>query len=108
MDIDVKGTGDQLLQSAREAARQENKTPAQPTPTEQATAPSSTRDTVSLTDTAGQLSQLQNAVASLPVVDTDRVEAVRQALANGTFEVDPQRTADKLVDFESILDGENR
>jgi len=41
----------------------------------------------------------------LPVVDTGRVESVQRALATGTFQVDPVRTADKLMQLELIMNG---
>jgi anti-sigma28 factor (negative regulator of flagellin synthesis) len=38
-------------------------------------------------------------------VDTGRVESVQRALATGTFQVDPARTADKLMQLELIMNG---
>lgn len=61
-------------------------------------------DTVNFTQRASQLEQLERSVSSLPVVDTQRVESIRKAIADGSFEVDPARTADKLVQFEEALD----
>jgi anti-sigma28 factor (negative regulator of flagellin synthesis) len=37
------------------------------------------------------------------VVDTGRVENVQRALATGTFQVDPPRVADKLLQLELIM-----
>ena len=67
---------------------------------QQETGPSSTQDTVSLTQTASQLQQLENTIADLPVVDTQRVESIRQSIASGSFEIDSARVADKLLNFE--------
>lgn len=60
-------------------------------------------DTVSLTDTATRLRSLENTLANLPVVDTQRVEDIQRALASGTFEVDAERIAGKMLDFERQL-----
>ena len=38
--------------------------------------------------------------AGLPVVDTKRVTEVQQAMASGDFRVNPNRVADKLINFE--------
>ncbi len=64
-----------------------------------------TSDRVSLTSSATLLQDLEKEVATMPVVDTQRVEAVQMSLATGTFEVDPGRTADKLIEFEFALNG---
>lgn len=71
--------------------------------TQQESGKSTTADTVSLSDNAVQLGKLENTVASTPVVDTQRVEQVKQAIREGSYEVDPARVADKLMQFESIL-----
>ncbi len=60
-------------------------------------------DTVSLTDTAAYLRKLQNTLSALPVMDMQRTEGVKKALADGRFVIDPARVADKLLRFESML-----
>ena len=62
-------------------------------------------DQVSLTASAALLQELEKEIAQLPVVDTGRVESVQRALATGTFQVDPARTADKLLQLELIING---
>jgi negative regulator of flagellin synthesis FlgM len=61
------------------------------------------KDKVSLSDTAAQLRNLQDQLASQPVVDRQRVAAVRNAIDNGTFAVDSLRIADKLISLEQAL-----
>ncbi len=61
-------------------------------------------DTVSLTDTAARLKELEMGLASQPVVDTQRVQSVQSAINDGTFEVDPDSVAEKMIDFETGLD----
>jgi negative regulator of flagellin synthesis FlgM len=60
-------------------------------------------DTVSLTGTAAKLRQLEAALSELPVADNDRIDAVKRAVANGTYEIDPHRIAAKMLDFERSL-----
>jgi negative regulator of flagellin synthesis FlgM len=62
-------------------------------------------DHVSLTASAALLQELEKEIARLPVVDTGRVEGVQRALATGTFQIDPARTADKLLQLELIMNG---
>jgi negative regulator of flagellin synthesis FlgM len=54
-------------------------------------------ESVALTEGARQMQDLQAAVAATPVVDTDRVAALREAIANGSYRIDPQRIADGLL-----------
>ncbi len=61
-------------------------------------------DTFQMTDRANRLQQLEQEIASQPVVDSQRVQEVQRALATGTLEIDPARVADKLLRFEAGLD----
>jgi len=72
------------------------------------TGQSSTADTVSLSDNAVQLGKLDNAAATIsaPVVDAKRVEQIKQAIENGTYEVNAEKIADRVTQFESILKSE--
>lgn len=77
------------------------------TPTEQTaeqnSAPTRAADQVSLTPTAQQLRSLEQTVAAQPVVDTQKVNAVKEALANGSFEINPDRIAGKMMSLERAL-----
>jgi negative regulator of flagellin synthesis FlgM len=70
-------------------------------------APQSTRakgaEVVTLTDLAARLQALTQSVADLPVADREKVEAFRQSVAEGSYEVDPQAVAEKLSAIESML-----
>ena len=60
-------------------------------------------DRISLTGEARQLQELEAQLASQPVVDSQRVEAVRSAVEDGTFTIDPQRIAEKMMSLEQAL-----
>ena len=64
---------------------------------------SSSADQVSLTGGARQLLELETRLASVPVVDSQRVESVRSAVENGTFTINPERIAEKLMSLEEAL-----
>jgi len=64
---------------------------------------SSSVDTVSLTDTATQLQSLQQTLADAPVVDNDRVSAIKAAIAEGSYSVDPAELANNMINFEQQL-----
>lgn len=60
-------------------------------------------DTVNLTDTAAYLRKLESTLSALPIVDIQRTEDIKKAIADGRFVIDPVRVADKLLRFESML-----
>jgi negative regulator of flagellin synthesis FlgM len=62
-----------------------------------------TTDQVSLTGEARQLQELETKIASAPIVDSKKVEAVRTAVENGTFTVHSERIAEKLMSLEQAL-----
>lgn len=66
---------------------------------------SGSRDTVSLTGTAQHLRSLEQGLAQQPVVNAQRVEATKQAIENGSYQIDPSRIASKMIDLERALSG---
>jgi negative regulator of flagellin synthesis FlgM len=58
---------------------------------------------VRITSDASILSELEQAVKATPVVDSQRVQALQKALADGSYQMDPRQTADKLLRLESLL-----
>ncbi|MCU7907058.1 MAG: flagellar biosynthesis anti-sigma factor FlgM [Candidatus Thiodiazotropha sp. (ex Epidulcina cf. delphinae)] len=68
-----------------------------------ATATSTRKDHFDLTGSAGKLQELEGRIANMPIVDAQAVDAVRQALATGSFTIDPQSAADKMLAMEINL-----
>ena len=60
-------------------------------------------DTVQLTDAAERLKGLEASMAAQPAVDPHRVEEVREAIDNGTFEINAERIAAQLMNTENLL-----
>lgn len=58
---------------------------------------SSVSDNVELTGTSSRMRELEMHLADLPAEDADKVEAIRQAIADGTFTVDEEAVADGMV-----------
>jgi negative regulator of flagellin synthesis FlgM len=46
------------------------------------------------------MSKLEELVQRAPVVDHERVAALKDAIASGTYEIDDQRVADRMLRFE--------
>jgi len=60
-------------------------------------------DRVTLSETATRLSDLTTTVSGQPVVDSNRVEQIREAIQDGSYQVNPQRIADRLSAMESAM-----
>lgn len=55
---------------------------------------------VSLSNQVQGLKQLENSIRSLPEVDESRVARIKAALADGTYQIDNEKLAGKLLSFE--------
>lgn len=60
-------------------------------------------DTVQLSPAVQVLQQLEASIRDLPEVDEQRVEAIRTAIAEGRFEINADRIAEKLVNLERSI-----
>jgi negative regulator of flagellin synthesis FlgM len=60
-------------------------------------------DDVQLTGAARSLAGIEQSLRAQPAVDELRVAAVKERLQNGSYEIDPQRVADKLLRLEGDL-----
>ena len=58
---------------------------------------------IDVSDTARTLAALESHIGTLPVVNESRVDAVRRAMDEGRYHIDPQRVADKMMRFEVDL-----
>jgi negative regulator of flagellin synthesis FlgM len=55
------------------------------------------QDAVELTGDAAKLQELEARLAELEITDPKKVESIRQAIADGTFQVDEEAVADGLI-----------
>jgi negative regulator of flagellin synthesis FlgM len=58
-------------------------------------------DRVSVTDTASRLQKIEEELSAMPEINHEKVAEIKKALADGTFSLDPQRIAEKLIGFET-------
>ena len=65
-----------------------------------AAAPSGTStasDSVAITNLSTRLNELEGVLSGVPVVDGEKVQSIRQAIAEGRFQVDSGVVADRLL-----------
>lgn len=61
------------------------------------------RDTVNIERAELLISRLEDALEIVPVVDAQRVRAVRDAIASGTYQIDADVIAEKMIRLEREL-----
>lgn len=57
-------------------------------------------DTVSISSQGKALAELENRIAKMPDVDMERVEKLKKAIGDGSYQVDAERLADKILTSE--------
>ena len=88
---------------SRGSARNERVADGDKTEAGSRTEASSTSSQVQLTDTATNLKQIEARIANQPDVDRARVDAVRQRVESGAYQMNAGRLADRLLAFERDL-----
>ncbi|TWI53558.1 FlgM family anti-sigma-28 factor [Pseudomonas duriflava] len=61
----------------------------------------SVSDNVKLSNEAQVLQSAAEKLREQPVVDSERVNRLKQAIADGSYKIDNERVASKLLNFES-------
>jgi len=57
-----------------------------------------TTDKVDLSDKAKKIAELKNTINQLPEIRSDKIQAIEKAIADGTYKIDPQKIAGRLID----------
>ena len=58
---------------------------------------------VRLTGAAQQIEEITASLASEPAVNREKVDSIKQALADGSFEVNSAVIAERLIDIDDLL-----
>lgn len=103
MVIDTNNIG-----SSSGANRSRSSTPVATSSSKTQTAPTvapehSAKDNVVLSSEAQNMVRLQAKISSLPDVNLERVAAIKQAIAEGRFEINPERIAENMLNQDELL-----
>lgn len=63
------------------------------------------QDAVSLSKQGKAVGEMHNQMVSQPSFDKAKVAAIKEAIANGSYTVDPEKLADNMIKFEKELGG---
>lgn len=62
-------------------------------------------DSVRLTGEATQLQAVQRELSAAPAIDQARVQAVRESLENGSYKINPDAIASRMLGLDQQLQG---
>lgn len=64
---------------------------------------SGSSDTVTFTTTASEMLKLEESLANIPDIDNSRVAAIKASIAEGKYEINPEKIVDSLLSIEKDL-----
>ena len=108
MSVDFNGIGPGQVNSQKPTANKAEGGPAKaPTTTDQARtqAQSARGENVSLSNQAKNLKQLEQRLGDYPEMDDERIEQIRQVLADGTYKIDAEKLAQKMLEMDESIFG---
>lgn len=109
MTVDFNGIGNSQVNNARTTTdKSAANRPATPqAPAEQAAkqAPAARGENVNLSKQAQEIRQMGEKLESAPEIDDSRVEQIRAALADGSYKVDAEKVAQKMLEMDESIFG---
>ncbi|MDN6320105.1 MAG: flagellar biosynthesis anti-sigma factor FlgM [Marinobacter sp.] len=108
MSVDLNGIGrGQVNTQSTTADKPANAQGAKQAAPEQAHAKTegARGDNVNLSSQARNLKQLEQKLGDYPEMDDDRIEQIRSQLENGTYKIDAEKLAQKMLDMDKSIFG---
>ena len=108
MSVDFNGIGSGQVNNQRPTADKasSSEAPKQPGAEQARTQSTNARgENVNLSSQAKNLKQLEQALGEFPEMDDERIEQIRSALENGSFKVDAEKLAQKMLDLDKSIFG---
>ena len=99
---DLTGLLSSQTTSTRARTNEQN-TPARSGSDAAQQSPSNKGDTVRLSNAAQTLQNVEKQLSDTPDVDSDRVERLKQEIESGNYQINAERVAGKMLDFDSLL-----
>lgn len=105
VDFNGIGSGQVNTQKTPTGKSQAAQSPQTQPAADQARAQSARGENVSLSSQAKNLKQLEQSLDSYPEVDDDRIEQIKSALADGSYKIDAEKLAQKMLDMDNSIFG---
>ncbi|MBW0146062.1 flagellar biosynthesis anti-sigma factor FlgM [Marinobacter arenosus] len=108
MSVDFNGIGPGQVNTQRTTAdKSTGSQNTQPAPSDpaKAQAQGARGDNVSLSSQAKDLKQLEQKLGDYPEMDDDRIAEIRSALENGTYKIDAEKLAQKMLEMDESIFG---
>lgn len=106
MSVDFNGIGPgQVNHQKTTATKPDTGAKAPQSPVEQAQAQATRGENVKLSAQAKDLKQLEQRLNSYPETDDDRIEQIKAALADGSYKVDAEKLAQKMLEMDKSIFG---
>ncbi|MCP4596067.1 flagellar biosynthesis anti-sigma factor FlgM [Neptuniibacter sp.] len=103
MVIDFTSPSSQATTTRARTTEQGNSAPKSSSGSAPVQAPSSKGDTVQLSDAAQTLQNVEKKLANTPDVDSARVERLKQEIESGSYQINAERVAEKMLNFDNLL-----
>jgi negative regulator of flagellin synthesis FlgM len=100
--IDNIRSGQPLSTSTRSSVRNESSATSG---SDSAKKSSVSQDAVSLSSQGKAMGEMHTQMAAKPSFDQAKVAAIKEAIANGSYTVNPEKLADNMMKFEKELGG---
>jgi negative regulator of flagellin synthesis FlgM len=106
MSVDFNGINQNQINTQRPAADKAGSA-AKTVTAEQATAQSTQArgESVNLSSQARELTQLEQKLGDFPEMDDEKISQIRSALEDGSYKVDAQKLAQKMLDMDKSIFG---
>lgn len=101
MSINIKGAAGKPSQSSRKKVGTSGSSKKNAA---SAAAQNTDNDSVDLTKAATQIQQIEQSLASIPIVDSSKVQAVSESIEQGQYQINEERIADRIIDIEKNID----
>ncbi len=107
MSVDLNGIGPGQVNTRTTADKSSGNQGAQAPATEQtkAQSPAARGENVSLSNQAKNLKQLEQKLGDYPEMDDDRIAQIRSALEDGSYKIDAEKLAQKMLDMDKSIFG---